>query len=906
MRLQIVSRRHAICLGVSNRRVVLVLLHCAVVVLIGLCAIPASAEVPNNAGGNRPALHKRTPGTPTADFFVAPNGNDSWSGTLPAPNNQHTDGPFASVARAQIAVENLIQSNPNRPIITMLRQGNYSLPLSPTNPGTLVFTSSDSGTPQMPVLWENYPGEIPSVSGGESTDELGLTWTQESGNLWQVQLPANTQPFEYLFYKSQNRARRLRSRLQSAAGTGYYMNNGSCISTVTGETVAIAECNLGSFLRIAASVPPGNTGCPSVSDGTQSKCLDRFKYNPDDPITTWINLNGIYTGDPSSPCRADSSNPYPVGDIELTLFDAFTVDVMRINCVDTTNHIVYLTGPTQALPVDYNCFGPTPGHRYIIENAKDAFQQEQQAGQTGLWFVDRSTTAWTLNYIANDGEDPNVDPVMIPQLQPITPAGGSLIAASQLSYVTFQGITFEVDDFIPPPTGFNYDQGGQSSLPAAIDCESCQNVTFDGITVRHTSATGLQIASLAGHSGPPAANDVVQNSAFYDLGDSGIHIGHQPHGYDLASSVVHSVTVQNNIIQGYSRVFADGEGIAQGNGNHITYLHNDIDDGYHAGISVCGFGCPGENGNGIISEYNHLWNLMQGITADGGALYYAIGSSETSGSGNKILNNLVHDVSDDSVIDRGILGTGYGGQGVYLDFQSAGVKIEYNVVYRVSASTVFIFEGPGANQPLNTLENNIFAYGRKAMFGEQIAWPQNCGSSARVNLISNIMYFDQSDTTGFYAIQGCADSCGMAFNDFENFERNLYWRTDGQFNTYPKAFHILPDPPPPGQASQCFEPPNPKVDWTFFDFPTWQNGHPLVHKKPLPMNEDAEGTVTTDPGFGNSGLPSDFLLSKSPVAGFDNAKTNSTINHAGRSNPVLTVPTVAPTFPTYYYTSSEF
>ena len=82
---------------------------------------------------------------------------------------------------------------------------------------------------------------------------------------------------------------------------------------------------------------------------------------------------------------------------------------MRINCVDTTNRIIYLTGPTQGSVGNYNCFGPTVGHRYIIENAKDAFHKEQQDGQTGIWFLDRSTKSWTLSYVANDGENPNVD-----------------------------------------------------------------------------------------------------------------------------------------------------------------------------------------------------------------------------------------------------------------------------------------------------------------------------------------------------------------------------------------------------------------------------------------------------------------------------------------------------------------
>jgi hypothetical protein len=899
----------------ANRSILTTFVKSIALVLVSLFTIQAFAHITGTAGyatGSARMMLSQSSGSPTADFFVAPDGKDSWSGTLPAPNSANTDGPFASIARAQIAVRKLIQSNPRRPIIVMLRVGVYYLPLSPTSPGTLNFTASDSGTSQMPVIWENYPGEVPIVSGAETIrkgtkqinrDGLGLTWTNPSGNLWQVQLPANTQPFENLFYQTKGRGRRLRSRLQSTSGVGYSMHNGSCYSTVTGQTVALANCNLGTFLRIAATVPPGNTGCPSVSYEGQSKCLDRFQYDPSDPITRWGNLKGIYTGDPAKPCRADNSNPYPAGDVELTLFDAWTVDVMRVNCVDTTGHIIYLTGAAKGNPGDYNCFGPTAGHRYIIENAVDAFQQEQQAGQSGLWFLDRSTVRWTLFYLASGGENPNQDNAIIPQLQPATVTGGSLLSAIQLSYVTFQGIVFEMDNFVPPPGGFNNDENGENTLPAAIDCESCQHVTFDGISVRHTSASGLQIASLNGHSGPPAANDLIQNSAFYDLGDSGIHIGHAPQGNDFATSVVQSVTVQNNLIQGYGRVFPDGEGLAQGNGNNILYQHNDISDGYHAGVSICQYGCPGQNGSNIVSQYNHIWNLMQGITSDGGALYYHVGNAAKSGTGNKILNNLVHDVSDSSIIDRGILGTGYGGQGIYLDGQSAGVSIENNVVYRVSANTVFVTEAPAAGQPSNTVKNNIFAFARSGMFRENIAWPQNCGSSTRVNLVSNIMYFDQNDSTAFYAIQGCADSCGMAFSQFQNFQRNLYWRTDGQFATDKKAFHVLTTTPPPDQASSCSQPQNAKTAWTFFDFPTWQNGHPVVDGQRLPMNEDPEGTVTVDPGFGNTGLPTDFLLSKSPMSSFDYAQTNDAIRTAGRTNPLITPPPVPSTFPTYYYTT---
>ena len=60
--------------------------------------------------------------------------------------------------------------------------------------------------------------------------------------------------------------------------------------------------------------------------------MDRFQYNPADPIANWINLNP-----PSgNPCNAPPSGKYPSGDIELTLFDAFTTDVMRVTPNPTT------------------------------------------------------------------------------------------------------------------------------------------------------------------------------------------------------------------------------------------------------------------------------------------------------------------------------------------------------------------------------------------------------------------------------------------------------------------------------------------------------------------------------------------------------------------------------------------
>ncbi len=97
-----------------------------------------------------------------ATFFVATDGNDSWTGTLPTPNAEKNDGPFATLARARDAVRAKKAAEPiAQPVIVMVRAGTYYLD------ETLVFTPQDSGTAECPISYVAYPGEQPVVSGGK-------------------------------------------------------------------------------------------------------------------------------------------------------------------------------------------------------------------------------------------------------------------------------------------------------------------------------------------------------------------------------------------------------------------------------------------------------------------------------------------------------------------------------------------------------------------------------------------------------------------------------------------------------------------------------------------------------------------------------------------------------------------
>jgi len=152
-----------------------------------------------------------------ADFYLSPAGNDSWSGTLAEPNAGKTDGPFATLERAQKAVKSLKSKvflpkdppvekrwigSPHRfgkgkDILVYLREGHYfltqSLLFEPGDGGERVETNLPTGAFEYHKLKDHYvtyaayPGENPVISGG-----IPVTgWTLKKG-VWSAALDTDS------------------------------------------------------------------------------------------------------------------------------------------------------------------------------------------------------------------------------------------------------------------------------------------------------------------------------------------------------------------------------------------------------------------------------------------------------------------------------------------------------------------------------------------------------------------------------------------------------------------------------------------------------------------------------------------------------------------------------------------
>jgi len=114
------------------------------------------------------------------ELYVAPGGNDAWSGTLAEPNSDRTDGPLASLAGARDAVRKLKAAGRlDGPTRVVFAGGTYFL----TEP--VAFQPIDSGAPEAPIVYEAAGGAKPVFHGGRRI----AGFRQRPDGVWTASLP---------------------------------------------------------------------------------------------------------------------------------------------------------------------------------------------------------------------------------------------------------------------------------------------------------------------------------------------------------------------------------------------------------------------------------------------------------------------------------------------------------------------------------------------------------------------------------------------------------------------------------------------------------------------------------------------------------------------------------------------
>jgi hypothetical protein len=780
------------------------------------------------------------PAARRGDFYISPEGKDNWSGKLDAPNAAKTDGPFASVDRARKAVRDFKRGH-RGPVTVMLRGGTYFLN------APLQFDHSDSGTADAPIIYEAFPGETPVISGGR----LITGWSNTSGNVWTAKLnSAEYQKFEALYF---NGERRYRPR---TTDNSYLYLAGPVIVNEREQYCSMPPGRPG---RMPPGMHPGGGGAfppgqsfqgrrfpfprgrnfpgrqqqPGGGFGRQNGfiCFDRFRYKGDDIAP---NYHGM-----------------ALGDVEVLDFERWTMSRLRLKQVDTSARIAYLTGPTFPGATISGFF---PNHRYLIENVKEELKKP------GEWYLDRCANSdctsdqgtWTLTYLAKTGENPNRQPVIVPQLP-------QLIVAEDLQNVTFKGLTFSHDDWMAGPEGLGDFEGGPK-VPGAMSFKDSSHIVFDADIVDHIQAWAIDFF------GASAGNQVI-NSAIYDIGYGAIRVGRQNKPNEDASddSVPQGTVVENNVIEGLGRYIPSGigTGVFVGNAHNNTVTHNEIYDLYNGAIRI-GFKLNISNGKGNahdnIVSYNLLHNLGQGVTNDMGGIYAATSDQP----GNQIVNNVIHDV----VHDPGP--GGYGGEGLYFDQGASNILAKNNLVYRVTMAGLFInfaevFDNDTAQN--NTVTNNIFAYTKKHVL-------RRGGQSRRTFAFThNIVYFDQGSVQADPGKWTCSGNC----TDWFFLDSNMYWNPKGD-----KPEFVNSDLSGPRPVMN-------RMDWE-----RWRGEGEDTH------------SIIANPMFVDPRYPADNFTPTNTAAMKQIGFVPFDPRQAGRSNPVLKAPSVPAAFPLQVPDKNDF
>lgn len=348
--------------------------------------------------------------------------------------------------------------------------------------------------------------------------------------------------------------------------------------------------------------------------------------------------------------------------------------------------------------------------RYFIENVFEALDKP------GEWYLDKAEGM--LYYIPQAGES----------AEDLTLWGS--VTETLINIDGADGIKFE--NIIFRGNGFNIPKNRDFSQAAydAPSCIMCSNSS--GLLIKNCEFR--DIAACAVFMGVNVQNAQVDSCVFSNIGAQAVYI--RGENYEIENpKVTKNISVTNNLINGYGRVFFNAVGILIIHANTVTACNNEICDGYYTAISVgwsWGFGHNITYNNNISD--NLIYNIGQGWLSDMGGIY-TLGIQP----GTVLSGNVIHNVAADP--GEG----GYGGWGIYLDEGSSEMLVEKNLVYACGSDGYHLHYGHN-----NIVRNNIFAMNAESQVRVVSALSRVEGSKNTADFINNILLTDGRALTFSY------------------------------------------------------------------------------------------------------------------------------------------------------------
>jgi hypothetical protein len=515
------------------------------------------------------------------ELYIATDGSDHWTGLLPEPNEDRTDGPLASVSAAKlIAFEMLRRGRAPGGITVYLRGGRYPL----RQP--LTFDVQESG----PLTFAAYPGEEPifdggvRVSGWESATVNGRdAWFADvSGLLLEL-----GRPFRSLFV---NGRRAPRPRLPKA---GYFAVEGAPGGVDGGFFSGTRR-----FVAAPGDLPGGWKNPEDIEAVALHWWIEERM-----PLASHAPETRVFTSSRAALMPLGKGTRYFVENVAEALTEPGEWYLDR-----PAGRLYYLPLPGETLenteaviPVLYQFLRvtgdgeagrPVEGLRFeglAFEHA----DWEQPRAWTQWWDPYTPPEAWrsrdsSRHFIKNNGGDPADEKASVPQ--------------------------------------------GAYNCPGVLHFEAARNCSVEDCRVERVGFYGADL-----REGCTAVR--IVGCTFRDLGAGGVKMdGGGPESAVARRTGRNRVT--DNVITAGGRVFTSAMGVVSMFSDANVIAHNEISDLFQTGISVgWRWDYDEQVARDIQVEKNHIFNLGQGVLSDMGGIY-TLGVL----SGSVLRGNYIHDM----------------------------------------------------------------------------------------------------------------------------------------------------------------------------------------------------------------------------------------------------------------------
>jgi hypothetical protein len=472
---------------------------------------------------------------------------------------------------------------------------------------------------------------------------------------------------------------------------------------------------------------------------------------PDISLDNWELFDGSHR---FVAAEGDIENWDNIDDVDVVVMHFWIDDRMPIASYDPETRMV-TSSRTSIFALTDDWSGKWA--KYYLDNVGAALSEP------GEWYLDKQ--AQKLTYLPHEGETPENCEVVVPVILQLLRLEGDPVEDRCVHSLRFRDLTLQYTDWVQPSgravwfdpykpadawrwkdsfRHFVENNGidphcdyatvpqGAIHIPGAVWMEGARECELADCTIQHVGSFGVDLGE--GCQGVR----IVGN----DIGDHTSPLNRRTHG----------VMVSDNTIHAGGRVWGAAPGVVLVHAAWCTVAHNEIHDMLYTGVScgwVWGYTPSVTMQNSI--EYNHIYDIGQGILNDMAAIYL-LGVQP----GTTVRNNFLHDVRRSN----------YGGSGVYMDEGSSHIVVENNVVCNV--------DDWGCCQHFgveNIIRNNIFVDCQGGLENGRGPRRMHTHGHASFNAMSNIIMTDDTKAVYFHELKNeLAEGCPQLF-----LHNNLYW-----------------------------------------------------------------------------------------------------------------------------------